>query len=165
MRSRLLTPDLVAIVPPRDHDSIGGSGSGKTTALNAAAMRTANLRQTRGAVSFLPQGSKRASRAINKRNTGSVVGYVRQDDFLLPYLSVRETLEFAAALRLPSTVDASARAAIVQQTMAELGLSDVADVIVGGPNFKKGISGGERRRLSIGCILVTLPSVLLLDEP
>lgn len=53
---------------------------------------------------------------------------------------------------------------IVEQTLDELGLRDAADTVVGGP-LRKGISGGEKRRLSIGCVLVTLPSVLILDEP
>lgn len=52
---------------------------------------------------------------------------------------------------------------IVDQTIEELGLKECADTVVGGI-FRKGISGGERRRLSIGCVLVTLPSVLILDE-
>jgi ABC-type multidrug transport system ATPase subunit len=50
----------------------------------------------------------------------------------------------------------------VEQTIDELGLRDAADTVVGGP-LRKGISGGEKRRLSIGCVLVTLPSVLILD--
>lgn len=68
-----------------------------------------------------------------------------QDDFLLPYLTVRETLSFAAALRLPASVSAETKAAIVEQTITELGLRGCADVLVGGP-FRKGISGGEKRR-------------------
>lgn len=52
----------------------------------------------------------------------------------------------------------------MEQTLDELGLRDAANTVVGGP-LRKGISGGERRRLSIGCVLVTLPSVLILDEP
>ncbi|KAM0752952.1 P-loop containing nucleoside triphosphate hydrolase protein [Meredithblackwellia eburnea MCA 4105] len=100
----------------------------------------------------------------HRKGISKVVGFVRQDDFLLPYLTVRETLSFAAALRLPRSVNPETREAIVDQTILELGLRDVANVIVGGP-FRKGISGGEKRRLSIGCILVTLPSVLVLDEP
>lgn len=51
---------------------------------------------------------------------------------------------------------------IVEQTIDELGLRDAAETVVGGP-LRKGISGGEKRRLSIGCVLVTLPSVLILD--
>lgn len=90
---------------------------------------------------------------------------MRQDDeSLLPYLTVRETLTFSAALRLPTTVDRATREAIVEETLLELGLRDVADVIVGS-TMRRGISGGEKRRLSIGCSLVTLPSVLVLDEP
>lgn len=100
----------------------------------------------------------------------ALVGFVRQSDDLLPYLTVRETLSFAAALRLPSGVSRSRRAEIVQDTIRELGLASCADTVVGGGRkggggSSKGISGGERRRLSIGCILVTLPSVLIVDEP
>lgn len=84
--------------------------------------------------------------------------------FFALVLLVRETLNFAAALRLPRSVSENERRAIVDQTIEELGLRDAADTIVGGA-LRKGISGGERRRLSIGCVLVTLPSVLLLDEP
>jgi hypothetical protein len=77
---------------------------------------------------------------------------------------VRETLTAAAQLRLPSSVDAPTRTLIVSQTLRELGLAGTADTLVGGAT-RKGISGGERRRLSIGCVLVALPSVLVLDEP
>ena len=66
-------------------------------------------------------------------------------------------------LRLPSSVDNKTRALIVEQTIQELGLSEAADTIVGGAG-RKGISGGEKRRLSIGCVLVSFPSVLILDE-
>ena len=55
---------------------------------------------------------------------------------------------------------------MVNQTLNELGLSDVADTVIGGfGGLRKGISGGERRRVSIACILVALPSVIVLDEP
>lgn len=52
---------------------------------------------------------------------------------------------------------------IVEQTIQELGLSEAANVVVGDVG-RKGISGGEKRRLSIGCVLVSFPSVLVLDE-
>lgn len=77
---------------------------------------------------------------------------------------MRETLTYAARLRLPTSLSSEALSLIVEQTLDELGLRDAADTVVGGP-FRKGISGGEKRRLSIGCVLVTLPSVLILDEP
>ncbi|GAA6030923.1 hypothetical protein JCM8097_008938 [Rhodosporidiobolus ruineniae] len=154
---------------------IGGSGSGKTTLLNVLARRTGNLELPVGGIDFLsavssphpatpispgsPSPALLTSRTAKRR-----IGYVRQTDDLLPYLTVRETLAFAAALRLPRTVSAEERGRIVEETILELGLADAADVVVGGA-FRKGISGGERRRLSIGCVLVTLPSILVCDEP
>ncbi|CEQ39426.1 SPOSA6832_00937 [Sporobolomyces salmonicolor] len=168
---------------------LGGSGSGKTTLLNTIAARIGDLGidgsiiyrpltpatpSSAGVPSSSPSRprSKRLSERIHAANydrspptkTKNIIGYVQQHDYLLPYLTVRETLTFAAALRLPRSVSAEQRSAIVEQVIVELGLADAADVIVGGL-FRKGISGGERRRLSIGCVLVTLPSVLVLDEP
>ncbi|GAA5870410.1 hypothetical protein JCM8547_004025 [Rhodosporidiobolus lusitaniae] len=139
---------------------IGGSGSGKTTLLNVLAGRAGNLLTPEGKIEFSPVDSS----PLTLKQAKKRIGYVRQIDTLLPYLTVRETLNFAAALRLPRTVSTATRKAIVEQTIMELGLADAADVIVGGA-FRKGISGGEKRRLSIGCVLVTLPSILVLDEP
>jgi ABC-type multidrug transport system ATPase subunit len=72
-------------------------------------------------------------------------------------------LTYAAKLRLPISVKDETRRMIIEQTIQELGLSEAANTIVGGAG-RKGISGGERRRLSIGCVLVSFPSVLVLDE-
>ncbi|GAA5921109.1 hypothetical protein JCM3775_004094 [Rhodotorula graminis] len=143
---------------------IGGSGSGKTTLLNVLAGRLGNLELPTGKIDYLPASGAADSRSSSLGTAKKVIGYVRQDDALLPYLSVKETLETAAALRLPKSVSPAQRTAIVEQTMAELGLRDVADVLVGGA-LRRGISGGERRRLSIGCALVERCSILLLDEP
>lgn len=78
-------------------------------------------------------------------------------------ITVRETLSYAAKLRLPTSVDSKTRELIVEQTIQELGLAEAANTIVGGAG-RKGISGGEKRRVSIGCVLVSFPSVLILDE-
>lgn len=152
---------------------IGSSGSGKTTLLNAIGQRSGRLKTLSGSVTFRPVSSSSnyvecptaaQGTSLVPRKLGGVIGFVRQDDFLLPCLTVRETLRFAAYLRLPASISSSAREEIVEKTIAELGLKDAADTVVGGA-LRKGISGGERRRLSIGCVLVTLPSVLVLDEP
>ncbi|GAA5883094.1 hypothetical protein JCM16303_006086 [Sporobolomyces ruberrimus] len=147
---------------------IGGSGSGKTTLLNAIADRAENLDLSAGGIVYSPMSptssKQQPSSQPSFKKAKKVIGYVRQDDFLLPFLTVRETLTFSAALRLPRSVPEKTRTHIVEQTITELGLADAADVIVGGGG-RKGISGGERRRLTIGCVLVTLPSVLILDEP
>lgn len=76
---------------------------------------------------------------------------------------VRETLEYAASFRLGSATDAETRAQLVQRTIEELSLIDAAESLIGGSGLF-GISGGEKRRLAIGCILVGSPSVLVLDE-
>lgn len=144
---------------------VGGSGSGKTTLLNIIACRMGNLEVMSGSVAFNPLSKEKKELGLaSRKGVSKIIGYVRQDDFLLPYLTVRETLTVSAALRLPASVDTKTRTAIVEQTILELGLIDAADTIVGGP-FRKGISGGEKRRLSIGCTLVTMPSVLVCDEP
>ncbi|THG93869.1 hypothetical protein EW026_g7481 [Hermanssonia centrifuga] len=148
---------------------IGGSGSGKTTLLHAMAARLGDLPIAEGHVSILPSvGAQNSAfpRGGEGRFKGmsKVVGFVRQNDYLLPHLTVRETLGYAAKLRLPASLDDATRTLIVEQTLQELGLAEAAETIVGGAG-RKGISGGEKRRLSIGCVLVSFPSVLILDEP
>lgn len=139
---------------------LGGSGSGKTTLLNAVAHRLNDLPVRDGGVAYVDGAGEALSHKAAKRR----IGFVRQQDFLVECLTVRETLAYAARLRLPASLSADAIRVIVEQTLDELGLRDAADTVVGGP-LRKGISGGEKRRLSIGCVLVTLPSVLILDEP
>ena len=87
-----------------------------------------------------------------------------QEDVLNPTSTVRETLLFAARLRLPESVSDSAKQERVFKVINDLGLIDVADVRIG-DGIKRGVSGGERRRVSIGVELVAAPDVLILDEP
>ncbi|WVW79872.1 hypothetical protein I302_101842 [Kwoniella bestiolae CBS 10118] len=150
---------------------LGGSGSGKTTLLNAIAHRLSGLPTQSGQVAYYaatPQTSTAQTAVRGKKlSKGEVkrrIGFVRQQDYLVECLTVRETLTYAAKLRLPTSLSNETITHIVDQTIDELGLRDAADTVVGGP-LRKGISGGEKRRLSIGCVLVTLPSVLILDEP
>ncbi|CAG7851806.1 ABC transporter G family member 6 Short=ABC transporter ABCG.6; Short=AtABCG6; AltName: Full=White-brown complex homolog protein 6; Short=AtWBC6 [Serendipita indica DSM 11827] len=146
---------------------IGGSGSGKTTLLSAIVGRLANLPVRKGELSFAPTSlSAENPELLSAQQMKDKIGFVPQNDYLLPNLTVRETLHYAAELRLPSTIDHRTRTAIVNQTLEELGLTDAADTVIGGfGNIRKGISGGERRRVTIACILVALPSVIVLDEP
>ncbi|KAH9905520.1 P-loop containing nucleoside triphosphate hydrolase protein [Fomitopsis serialis] len=128
---------------------IGASGSGKSTLLNAIGRRTGGLKTLAGSVTIHPTSATRIKVA-------DAIGFVPQDDLLLSCLTVRETLRFAAGGNNEA----------VERTIGELGLQKAADTLVGGGSSgKKGISGGERRRLSIGCVLVRQPSVLILDEP
>jgi ABC-type histidine transport system ATPase subunit len=87
---------------------------------------------------------------------------VPQEEVLLPCFTVQETLLYAALLRLPQRWGRHEKALIVEQVLSELGLMECKDVLVGSVE-KKGISGGQRHRLSIGLELLVDPSVLLLD--
>lgn len=90
--------------------------------------------------------------------------YVMQQDVLLPTLTVRETLQYSAELRLPTSTTPAERTRVVEEVILQLGLKECADTRIG-DNEHKGCSGGEKRRTSIGVQLLANPSVLFLDEP
>eukprot|EP00474_Spongospora_subterranea_P000873 CRZ01331.1 hypothetical protein [Spongospora subterranea] len=135
---------------------MGGSGSGKTTLLKVMAGRTAGLKIS-GDVFF---NGKRLSEEIRQRS----MGYVHQQDTLLPYLSVRDTLRYAARLRLPQSLSTADRNDLVEKVILELGLKDCSTTMIG-DEWKKGISGGEKRRVSVATQLLVNPSVIFMDEP
>ena len=87
------------------------------------------------------------------------IGYVPQDDIVHPELTVERELEFAADIRFPSDVDPSERHQRVEEVMQELVLARRRDTAVAR------LSGGERKRVSVGIELLTAPSLLFLDEP
>lgn len=95
-----------------------------------------------------------------KRKTG----FVTQDDVLYPHLTVIETLTYAALLRLPKKLTREEKIEQAELIILELGLNKCRDSVVGGPLFR-GVSGGERKRVSIGQEMLVNPSLLLLDEP
>ena len=134
---------------------LGGSGSGKTTLLNQLSGRTGQGRLiTSGKVLF--NGIEDSS--------GVKAAYVIQEDILQPTLTIRETLTYAAKLRLPASVSDAEKQQKVEEIMKELGLSEVADTKIGNHRHR-GCSGGEKRRTSIGVQLLSNPSILYLDEP
>ena len=89
--------------------------------------------------------------------------YVVQQDVLLPTLTVRETLKYAADLRLLAPLTLDEREEIVEEVIMELGLKECASTRIG-DNSHKGCSGGEKRRTSLGVQMLANPSVLFLDE-
>ena len=90
--------------------------------------------------------------------------FLLQQDILQPQLTCRETLRYAADLRLPATTTQTERFALVEEIILELGLKECADTFVG-DTAHRGLSGGEKRRLSMGIQLLANPSVIFLDEP
>ncbi|KAL8901093.1 MAG: hypothetical protein Q9207_005380, partial [Kuettlingeria erythrocarpa] len=133
---------------------LGGSGSGKTTMLHALSHRIGGGRlQIQG--NILYNGDPHMTKIRN--------AYVMQNDVLVPTLTVRETLQYAAELRLPPPTTAAQRRQVVEDVILELGLKECADTRIGN-DVHKGCSGGEKRRTSLGVQMLANPSVLFLDE-
>lgn len=87
-----------------------------------------------------------------------------QEDVMLGTLTVRETITYSAHLRLPHTLSKEEVNDIVEATIMEMGLQECADRHVGNWHLR-GISGGEKKRLSIALEILTRPRLLFLDEP
>jgi ABC-type multidrug transport system ATPase subunit len=137
---------------------MGPSGSGKTSLISVAA----NLLSS-------PDDLVKDSMISVNGEEGTIpkrlIGVVWQDDLLLSNLTVEENLFFAARLKTPEKEQTNAQVhEVVAETMAALGLTHVRDQLVGAPLVRRGISGGERKRVAVGAELVARPSVLLLDE-
>ena len=92
------------------------------------------------------------------------IGFVPQQDILPPTLTVSEALLFAARLRLPESISETEKVALVDDIMEKLGIQSLRNTRIGDVG-KRGISGGEMRRVSIGLELIALPDILILDEP
>ncbi|KAJ6830713.1 ABC transporter G family member 10-like [Iris pallida] len=128
---------------------VGPSGAGKTSLLSLLAA-VSPVGPTSGRL--LLNGAPLCPPKFRRLS-----GHVTQEDALFPLLTVRESLSFSARLRLPlSRGEADSR---VRTLLADLSLEQVADSRIGA------LSGGERRRVSIGSDLVHDPQILLLDEP
>lgn len=137
-----------------DHKTIG---AGKTTLLNYLSGReiSKNLVKT-GDIKVNGQDKDSLS------NFSAFSAYVQQDDILFQTMTVRECLEFAARLKLVGTE--AEKISRVNYIIATLKLTKCQNTRIGGP-LVKGVSGGERKRTSIGVELITDPSLIFLDEP
>ena len=144
---------------------MGPSGSGKTSLLSTLAGR--NRFSMSKATDIQLEGDILINdKVINKEETDwsyrHRLGYVKQDDALVALSTVREAIRFAARLRLPRNVTAPHITALVNEIIADLRLEKVRDSLIG--QAAEGISGGEKRRVSLGIELITQPKILLLDE-
>jgi ABC-type multidrug transport system ATPase subunit len=89
---------------------------------------------------------------------------ILQDDYLYPHLTVRETLLLQAQFFMSADISRQQREAFVDDVILELGLLKAQHTMIGGAKVR-GVSGGERKRVSIATQLITDPSILFLDEP
>ncbi|KAH9831656.1 uncharacterized protein C8Q71DRAFT_781859 [Rhodofomes roseus] len=135
---------------------MGASGAGKSTFLDILARKN-----KRGVVSgrTLVNGREVADEDFKK-----MMGFVDQEDTLMSTLTVYETVLYSALLRLPREMSLEAKKFRTLETMHELGILAIKDSRIG-DSGRRSISGGEKRRVSIACELVTSPSILFLDEP
>uniref|UniRef100_A0A0E0CCJ8 ABC transporter domain-containing protein n=1 Tax=Oryza meridionalis TaxID=40149 RepID=A0A0E0CCJ8_9ORYZ len=128
---------------------MGASGSGKSTLIDALANRISHD-ALKGSVTL--NGEPLTGRQHH------------QDDLLFPMLTVAETLSFAAEFRLPRALPAAKKRVRVVALIEQLGLRAAANTIIGDEGHR-GVSGGERRRVSIGTDIIHDPILLFLDEP
>ncbi|KAJ3158449.1 hypothetical protein HDU86_002918 [Geranomyces michiganensis] len=142
------------IVPGRMTAIMGPSGAGKTTFMSVLMGKVA---RTTG--SLFINGAE-----DEMRNFQKIIGFVPQDDIMLRELTVRENILHAARVRSPSAWTAKEVEMFVDQILESLSLTHVANTIVG-DEFKRGVSGGQRKRVNIGMELASTPLALFLDEP
>lgn len=132
---------------------IGPSGAGKSTLLDTLSGRKDSKNMT-GAI--LLNGREDRIKYVS--------AYVMQDDALLGILTVRENIMYAAKLCLPANLTDTERERRVNKIITDFGLERIADTKVGTP-FVRGVSGGERRRVSIAAQIIDTPQIIFLDEP
>lgn len=159
-RRQILSNVSTIISPHKLNAWMGPSGSGKTSLLSVAAGVLSDPNNDLISNSCIRINGEKGS--LPK----SLVGVVWQEDLLLPNLTVRETVRFAARLKTPRSLSEEDVDQLVDETLSQLGLTNVRDSLIGSPTGGlRGISGGERKRVAVAVELVARPSVLLLDEP
>lgn len=145
------------IEPARFTAVMGASGAGKTTLLNVLAGVASASGKTTGSISVNGQ-------TVRAREMRKISAFVHQEDVIMDTFTVREALIFSAMLRLPSDVPRSEKEKRAVEVADLLNLGKSLNSVVGSATMK-GISGGEKRRLSLGLELITNPAILYLDEP
>nr|XP_016452319.1 PREDICTED: putative white-brown complex homolog protein 30 [Nicotiana tabacum] len=144
------------LMPGRISAVMGPSGAGKTTFLSAVAGK---LTQCTLSGMVLINGRADSIHLYKK-----IIGFVAQDDIVHGNLTVEENLRFNARCRLAADLPKADKVLVVERVIESLGLQAVRDSLVGTVE-KRGISGGQRKRVNVGMEMVMEPSLLILDEP
>ena len=129
---------------------LGGSGAGKTTFINAVM----GYEKAKGTIK---EGDRDIYRNYNQMKYE--IGFVPQQDLLREDDTVYDTLDNAAELKLPASLNDDSRKERILQVLELLGLEREKD------NFVEKLSGGQRKRLSIAVEFIADPSLFFLDEP
>ena len=153
---RLIEDISLTILPSELVGLMGPAGAGKTTlmmALNGYTPPSAGAALIGGQNLYANYG----------RFCGHL-GYVPQDDIMHRDLTVKEALYYTARLRLPTDYSEAGLEKRIAEVISQVGLAGVEDVLIGSPE-KKGLSGGQRKRVNLAMELLSDPSLLFLDEP
>lgn len=145
----------LTIMPGEFVGLIGPSGAGKTTLMM---MMNGVTRPSDGDVLINAQ-----SLYSNIDSFKGQIGYVPQDDIIHRELKVKESFHYTGKLRLGNTTETEISTQ-VDDVLNTLGLDETKETLIGSAE-KKGISGGQRKRVNLGQELLTEPSILFLDEP
>jgi ATP-binding cassette subfamily G (WHITE) protein 1/ATP-binding cassette subfamily G (WHITE) protein 2 len=162
---KVILQDVSGFVPAGSLIGIlGPSGAGKTTFLNVLSRKLRSKKIT-GEITVNQQHASR-------RQFQHLSGFVAQDDVLLGSLTCEEALLFAARLKLPDSVPEAQQVATARALLKNLGLWHVKDHLIGytgaasrNTGIQRGLSGGERKRVSVCFEMVSNPKILFLDEP
>jgi ABC-type lipoprotein export system ATPase subunit len=138
---------------------MGPTGSGKSSLLMVLAGRVVQAKGMELTGTLLTNKIPRDPASFR-----SISAFVTQDDLLFGHLSVSETLVLAAHFALGSSITPAEKAKLVASIVDEMALAKTLHTIIG-DDRARGVSGGERKRVSIGVELISNPSVLFLDEP
>ncbi|KAJ4760951.1 ABC transporter G family member 2 [Rhynchospora pubera] len=161
--TRIILHGVSGVVRPGEMLALlGPSGCGKTSLLTILGGRLTSTGTKSGKSKVT--GTIAFNGCPYSSSLSRSIGFVTQDDVLYPHLTVTETLLYTALLRLPGSIPRKEKAAIAEAVMTELGLLTCRDSIIGNSETR-GVSGGERKRVSIGQELLVNPSSLFLDEP
>jgi ABC-type multidrug transport system ATPase subunit/ABC-type multidrug transport system permease subunit len=153
---RILDGVSFTVYPTEFVGLLGPSGAGKTTLLMAL---IGYLRPNYGRT--LVNGDDLATHYDRYRGA---IGYVPQEDIIHSELTVFEALYYTAKLRLPPDTTDEEIYSRIDKILADLEIEDTRHVLIGSPE-RKGISGGQRKRVNLALELLTEPSLLCLDEP
>ncbi|KAL0323901.1 UNVERIFIED_CONTAM: Pleiotropic drug resistance protein 1 [Sesamum calycinum] len=135
---------------------MGISGAGKTTLMDVLSGRkTGGYIDGRITISGYPKKQETFAR---------IAGYCEQTDIHSPHVTVYESLQFSAWLRLPPEVDAATRKMFIEEVMELVELTPLREALVGLPGVN-GLSTEQRKRLTIAVELVANPSIIFMDEP
>ncbi|KAM0710586.1 hypothetical protein Q7P35_002258 [Cladosporium inversicolor] len=140
---------------------LGPSGAGKSTLLNVLGQRIAPSAGEIRLDGFTIRNSRERQRLRR------LSAYLEQDIPLIGSLSVKETLEFAHRLAIPSVNGSAQRRALISRLLRDLGLTtETSNKRIGSAwGGDRRLSSGQQKRLGIATQLVTQPAILLLDEP